>query len=218
MNAIRYLRQTAAENSSCTLALLAVVTAMCIGACSGSKEEQGEELLRAVANGQSDRVQALLEKSDVDPNTLVGPEGMHALFVASGSGNARIVRMLLENGAEPDLKTGQGFSALGISSTYGHTEIIEILLDHGADVNRESRTGRGPGEPPCITRAADGHEDTVRLLLRRGGQYLHHQQEPAPHRPGSDAWRQGCTAELSGGDGEGIPDGGGSSSIPHART
>jgi ankyrin repeat protein len=168
MNAMRYLRQVAAENSSRTLALLAIVTAMCIGACSGSKEEQGEELLRAVANGQSDRVQALLEESGVDPNTLVGPKGMHALFIASGSGNARIVRMLLENGAEPDLKTGQGFSALGISSTYGHTEVIEILLDHGADVNRNFGPDGSWGTALHYA-AADGHEDAVRLLLRRGG-------------------------------------------------
>ena len=168
MNAMRYLRQVAAKNSSRTLALLAIVTAMCIGACSGSKEEQGEELLRAVAKGQSDRVQALLEQSGVDPNTLVGPEGMHALFLASGSGDARIVRMLLESGAEPDLKTGQGFSALGISSTYGRTEVIEILLDHGADVNRNFGPDGSWGTALHYA-AADGHEDAVRLLLRRGG-------------------------------------------------
>lgn len=167
MNPMRYLREVAAEHSSRALALFALATAMGVGACSGSKEERGEELLRAVASGQSDKVQELLEESGVDPNMLVGPKGMHALFMASGSGNARMVRMLLENGAKPDLKTGQGFSALGISSTYGHTAVIEVLLDHGADVNRNFGPD-GTWGTALHYAAADGHEDAVRLLLGRG--------------------------------------------------
>jgi len=167
MNAIHSLRKVTAEHSVRKLTSLVIVAAFCVAACSGSEEDKGEQFLRAVANGQSDRVQKLLQDPGVDANMLVGPKGMHALFMASGAGDANLVRMLLENGAEPDLKTGQGFSALGISSTYGHARIIEILLEYGADVNRRFGPG-GTWGTALHYAAADGHEGAVRVLIRHG--------------------------------------------------
>ena len=167
MNAMHRLRKVAAEHSFRKLAFLAIAAALCVGACSASTEDKGEQLLRAVVNGQSDRVQALLQDPGVDVNQLVGPKGMHALFMASGAGNAGLVRMLLENGAEPDLQTGQGFSALGISSSYGHAQVIEILLEYGADVNRRFGPG-GTWGTALHYAAADGHAGAVRVLIRSG--------------------------------------------------
>ncbi|KAF8483148.1 ankyrin repeat-containing domain protein, partial [Gautieria morchelliformis] len=54
---------------------------------------------------------------------------------ASSEGHTRLVRLLLEHGADPNAVGGQYTSALRAASLGGHLEIVRLLLERGADVN-----------------------------------------------------------------------------------
>ena len=63
--------------------------------------------------------------------------------MASGRGDTEVVKLLLENGGEVNVKTTYGeLTALMFASQEGHTEIVTLLLERGADVNVKS--GRMP--------------------------------------------------------------------------
>jgi hypothetical protein len=56
----------------------------------------------------------------------------HPLLLAADIGDAQMVGMLLDNGADPHV---HGNAALLLASQGGHIEVVEILLDRGADVH-----------------------------------------------------------------------------------
>ncbi|KAJ7863215.1 ankyrin repeat-containing domain protein [Mycena leptocephala] len=58
-----------------------------------------------------------------------------AAAAASYSGKLETVRLLLDRGADVNLKGGKYGSALAAVSYWGHLEIVRLLLDRGADVN-----------------------------------------------------------------------------------
>jgi ankyrin repeat protein len=53
----------------------------------------------------------------------------------------RAVRLLLEAGADPDLRMGGGATALMFAAAYGDTETVRELLAHGADPRAEAKGG-----------------------------------------------------------------------------
>ncbi|KAJ4345187.1 uncharacterized protein N0V89_011316 [Didymosphaeria variabile] len=60
------------------------------------------------------------------------------LLIAVKRGHERTVRKLLENGADPNLKTDDDLTFPLIAATHeGCLEIVQLLLQHGADVNCE---------------------------------------------------------------------------------
>lgn len=89
-----------------------------------------------VENKQSKVVEVLLR----DPRIIVDQErddGMTALIVASHNGNIKIVKSLLERGADPNKKDKQGFSAIDYASRYGYKECLEILKKYQRDSHKE---------------------------------------------------------------------------------
>ena len=47
--------------------------------------------------------------------------------------NIEIVKLLLENGADPNIKNNDGYTALAAATFYNNPEIVKILLEYGAD-------------------------------------------------------------------------------------
>ncbi len=60
-----------------------------------------------------------------------------ALMMASQNGHAEVVKILLENGAQVNLKNKSDRSAFIMASQNGHAEVIQILLQNGAQVNMQ---------------------------------------------------------------------------------
>ena len=54
------------------------------------------------------------------------------LIIAAKNGNAEIVRLLLEKGADVNVKTDSGKTALIHAKNEGHTDIVEMLEKAGA--------------------------------------------------------------------------------------
>ena len=57
---------------------------------------------------------------------------MDFLIYASYGGNTEIVRLLLDNGADPNIRNDYGMTALIAASSRGHNEIVKLLLERDA--------------------------------------------------------------------------------------
>lgn len=60
---------------------------------------------------------------------------LHILF----TGDSRLVRILIENGADVNLENGDNETALHIATVIGREEIVELLVKNNAEVNRRNR-------------------------------------------------------------------------------
>ena len=98
------------------------------------------ELIFACENSLAKEVDHLL-KLGVNVNLIPSNQELSALMVVSQYGNTQIAKLLLEHGANVDLKNGKGWSALMIASQNGQFEAADLLLDYGADINLQSNDG-----------------------------------------------------------------------------
>lgn len=116
-------------------------------------------LIQAVEQGDRAQVEKRLQQG-VNPNGLTGPRGNTALVQAVARGDVEITRLLLDAGADADLKGG-GYTPLGLAALRGHARIAELLLKAGADPDRKSNDGNTP-----LTAAASMDRlDVIRVLM-----------------------------------------------------
>ncbi len=79
-------------------------------------------------------------------------------------GYTDIAKVLLENGAEVDLRSWTGDPPLHTAVGRGHFEVVELLIEYGANVNSLSTMGNTP-----LWRAKN-YPDTYYLLLHHGAE------------------------------------------------
>jgi len=65
------------------------------------------------------------------------------------------VELLLQRGADPNLRTHEGVVPLDIAASQGRVQLIETLLDHGADPYLEADQGR-PIDREAVRRCVEG--------------------------------------------------------------
>lgn len=97
-----------------------------------------------------------------------GIGGCPILLRAAGRGHTEVVKVLLDNGADPNLRsnwTGCG-TALSAAARNGHTRIVKMLLNKGADVNYAEPFAR----EPLYAAVYSNNVETVKILLERGAQ------------------------------------------------
>ena len=93
-----------------------------------------------------------------------------ALEAAASNGHKRVVKLLLENGANPSLGEIVWGSPLVIAARKHDSDLATILMDCGADVNQESVYSYSSGQTMTALQRAccEGDLDMVTLLLSRG--------------------------------------------------
>lgn len=124
----------------------------------------------AIRLNDFDRVQ---EIAKTQPRAI--KQALGALRLAATQDHARICKLLLELGADPeDLEGGSGISIL--ASACKHSEVVKVLLEGGAKANaRVQHIGGGSGiavvegsATPLHYAAEAGNVESARLLLERG--------------------------------------------------
>mmetsp|Transcript_105152 Transcript_105152/g.206253 ORF Transcript_105152/g.206253 Transcript_105152/m.206253 type:complete len:84 (+) Transcript_105152:2647-2898(+) len=61
---------------------------------------------------------------------------------ASQKNHEDLVQVLLDAGADVNVKGEEGWTALITATSFGHSAIVQLLLEAGADVNVQDWTGR----------------------------------------------------------------------------
>jgi len=125
-------------------------------------------LMLAAQNGCTDIVELLLDaKADANAKASVvigvggGASGITALSQAAASGNASLVKMLIEHGADLHALTGNGATVMAFATT---NEVVQEFLDRGLDINARDKDGY-----TLLILSAEGfHRPTVAFLLRHG--------------------------------------------------
>jgi len=119
----------------------------------------------AARNGDKAAVRDLL-RHGANVNTRSG-DGMTALHWAAERGDADIVAMLVDAGANVDATTRLGdYTPLLLAAKDGHAPVVELLLEAGADANRPTTTGT----TPLMFAAASGVAEAVTALLDYGAE------------------------------------------------
>ncbi|XP_051038876.1 ankyrin repeat domain-containing protein 31 [Phodopus roborovskii] len=91
-------------------------------------------------------------------------EGESQLHMASREGNLSLVKVLVESGADVNLKDNAGWTPLHEASSEGFSDIITVLLEAGAHVNCESMDGT----LPLHAAAVGNHLKAAEILLGHG--------------------------------------------------
>ena len=140
----------------------------------GSAERQ-QMLIEAVLLRQYDPVLALLEQGVfIDARDPEHEET--ALMFASSAKNADITRLLLERGANVNLKDNRGHSALTHAIISGRIPNMRLLIENGADIKIRDNDG----ESALLYSVAFGDIAVVKALLN----YL---PDPFAHGEGEKA-------------------------------
>ncbi|CAM9148183.1 unnamed protein product, partial [Sphacelaria rigidula] len=110
------------------------------------------------------RAEDLISSGLVDINET-DSTGATPLIYSAWYGSARLIRMLLERGADPAAVDNDGFNALHASAIRGDRELAVLLLDGGADVQTVEHVS---GTSPLHVAAQRGHGEVVDVLVRAG--------------------------------------------------
>ena len=88
------------------------------------------------------------------------PMKVMPLHSAAAAHSGEIVRLLVENGAPPNVPQEGGWVPLHEAAQIGDKEMVKVLLQHGADAQLRSNDGRTAAKMA----RANGHEEIVKLL------------------------------------------------------
>ena len=104
------------------------------------EKKPAKSLEEAVVEGDFEVVRAYIEAGS-DLNRAVSEDGSTALVMAVTFDHTEISLLLIESGADLEVKIDNGSTALHAAAFYGRLEIVRALLDKG--VNTSARTNDG---------------------------------------------------------------------------
>ena len=126
--------------------------------------ERGKSLLHCAAYKEDlEMIQVLLDYGlNVNTPDKLGSTPLNfALEYRSTVIDPRVVRLLLDHGADPNVLGWQGKTQLHRASQSGRIEIIRLLVEHGASVEVRDDEGRTPMD----VASGEQREEIIKLLL-----------------------------------------------------
>lgn len=127
----------------------------------------GERPLHTAAmRGHVEIVRSLLKKAHADPNAT-DKTGCTALLLTCACPNYRVkvVRLLLDAGADPTLPESHGYYPLHLVAQKGHIDLVDILYAKAPSTLNRYSAG---GETPLSVASSHGFENVVLRLLSHG--------------------------------------------------
>ncbi len=88
------------------------------------------QLVHAIFSNDSSRIRDLVEQGEVDVNDK-GFFSFPPLLRAALYGKTEALKILLEVGADRNVRDSQGRTALELAKKYNHPQIVEILFQQG---------------------------------------------------------------------------------------
>jgi ankyrin repeat protein len=137
-------------------------------------------LLMVAEVGWTDVMRKLLKRGahvDAAPRGRTAEEakiaGSTPLIGATKYNNPEAVKLLLQQGANPNHQNQSGISALMLASEQGFVECVKNLCEGGANVElapsgKTALSMNLSGQTPLFCAAKEGHQEIVRYLLDRG--------------------------------------------------
>jgi ankyrin repeat protein len=140
-----------------------------MGTAHGEPKHQGDEdipvsLHEACKTRNVEAVQGYLRKQLPSIDVKDG-RGITPIGYAIGGYCVEIVRLLLDNRADPHLVDYNSNSGLHYASGYGHQELVQLLLDNGADANKYN----SEGQTPLRVASVNKHASVMKILKDYGG-------------------------------------------------
>ena len=133
----------------------------------GSSVDLGRQtpLFSAACRGDLEMVQVLLDyKADVDSRNGCDATPLVVASYKAHPQTLHVVRLLLENGANPNARSDFGTTPLYAASSRGNLELVCLLLKYGADVEQEGENGKTPFQ----IASEEGRHEVANLLLDHG--------------------------------------------------
>lgn len=104
---------------------------------------EADTLLQACKINQKRSVQAILKRGGIDVNEQDEECGTPLIYACQNNA-LEIVKMLLDNGANPNIGNQKNITPLHFSAALGAVSIVNLLVKAGADVNCTDNNGITP--------------------------------------------------------------------------
>ncbi len=131
----------------------------CIMAQTGT---QPEKLFNALQT--KDLNNSLILVKNVSQVNYCGEGQLSLLMLASEDGYTEVCKILIDKGANLDLRDYEDETALLIASQRGRTEIVKLLLSKGAKLDLKDKEG----ETALMKASEKGHKDVCKILIDKG--------------------------------------------------
>lgn len=121
----------------------------------------------AAESNDVDRIRYLLSHGHAVDERY--PMDMRTPLMWAASGSLHAAKVLLDSGAQPNLRAYDGTSALHLAASAGSVDMIHLLISRGADVNIESQDG----DTPIMAAVDSGYPAAAKALIAAGADVNH---------------------------------------------
>ncbi|TSW08324.1 DNA polymerase epsilon subunit 2 [Bagarius yarrelli] len=134
-----------------------------VSACTSSEPLNGKHLHQAVNRNDEDELNRVLQSEKVNVN-VCDKLGFTPIMVAAQKGFIRMIKILVEHGADIHMKNGSGKDPLMLACFAGHLDIVKHLRKSGATWQSQDTGGCSP-----LHWAADGgHLPIITYMIKDG--------------------------------------------------
>ncbi len=125
-----------------------------------------EEFVNVAIQGNLGKIKMLIKNgANID---VIDNRGLTALVGASTNGKLEVVKYLISQGADINIRTkaknNNDFTALIMASGGGHLEVVKFLVANGANVNDKTKGGG----TALMAASANGHLSVIKFLISKG--------------------------------------------------